>query len=101
MDELCESKPIERGQTYFNKTHLPNGQLLIDICEGLVTQVPDGVVQFAHFTVREYLKSHYENRLLSHADIEWTCLTCVAFKEFDELYPNEDLSFILWLGMDL
>ena len=86
VNELRQAKSIERGQTKFDKEiDLPDEQKLIDTCEGLVKCEKDGIVQFAHSTIREYLRQNYENRLLSHTDIAWTCVTCLGFEKFDEL----------------
>lgn len=90
MDELREAKSIERGQKTLDKSEVPKGHLLIDLCEGLILRATDGRVQFSHFTVREYLKSHYNNHLLLHADIAWSCITCLGFGVFGKPCTDND-----------
>jgi hypothetical protein len=63
--------------------NLPQPQILIDICHGLVVHRSDGILQFAHFTVQEYLQSHCSSQLLSNVDIAHTCITYLLLDKFE------------------
>jgi hypothetical protein len=89
MNELREALSISPGQKTFNDTLLPDAQKLIEICEGLVLCGPDGIVQFAHFTVQEYLHLHCNSKLLPEAELAKTCLTYLGFEEFDRIYDGD------------
>jgi hypothetical protein len=95
MKELREALSVSPGQKTFNEALLPDAQKLIEICEGLVICVPVGTfqfehfpvlsafctVQFAHFTVQEFLQLHCNSQLLPHAEIAMTCWTYLGFEE--------------------
>ena len=83
MDELREALSVDPGQKSFHTSHLPIAQKLIEICEGLVICLPNGIVQFAHVTIQDFLRLHCQSQLLSNADIATTCLTYYGFKDFD------------------
>jgi hypothetical protein len=85
MNELREALSVSPGQKTFNEALLPDAQKLIEICEGLVICIPDGTVQFAHFTVQEFLHLHCNSKLLPEAELATTCLTYLGFQEFDTI----------------
>jgi hypothetical protein len=93
MNELREALSISPGQKTFNEVLLPDAQQLIEICEGLVICIPDGTVQFAHFTVQEYLHLHCNSKLLPEAELAKTCLTYLGFEEFETI---RDADTALW-----
>ena len=84
MEELREALSVKSKQKdLLKEALLPPSQVLIQICEGLIHDM-DGVIQFAHFTVPEFLKSKYEEPLLSDTVIGSTCLTYLGFNVFNE-----------------
>jgi hypothetical protein len=83
MDELREALSVNLGQKSLKSSRLPIAHKLIDICEGLVICLPNGIVQFAHITVQEFLQLHCQSQLLSNAYIARICLTYFGFKEFN------------------
>ncbi|KAF2677177.1 hypothetical protein K458DRAFT_436809 [Lentithecium fluviatile CBS 122367] len=59
---------------------------------GPIIEIRDGMVQFVHFTSREYLFEEQSGRFLvkqdGHIEILSTCLTYCSFRSFDHVYDD-------------
>ena len=58
---------------------------IIHYCQGLVElDHNSGIIRFTHYTVQEFLKENYQDRLLAPTDLAKVCLTYLTFDVFED-----------------
>src|SRR5271170_477514 len=84
MNELREAISVRDGDKELHEEFLLHPDELESVCEGLlVYEKSSEIVQFAHFSVQEFLGDCYTKDLLSCIDLTKTCLTYLRFDEFN------------------
>ncbi|KAL7928629.1 hypothetical protein V8C35DRAFT_317810 [Trichoderma chlorosporum] len=82
--EVQNALAIERGDTCLDDDGIPNRDLLVSVCSGMV-MINDSsdTISFVHYTAQEYFQRGGQ-RLLDHAnrEIAATCLTYLHFDSF-------------------
>src|SRR5437762_3072287 len=92
IDELREVLSIETQppDTELFPKYFISPILLIHFCQSLIEfDENSGIVRFTHYTVEEFLKKKYQDKLLSLAELAKICLTYLTFDIF-ELGPCSD-----------
>jgi len=83
QDEVREAIAVRIGQTKLPKP-LIHADVLVQYCHGLVViDESTGIMRFSHFTVKEFLNTHYQEHLLSKIECGRVCLTYLAFNVFE------------------
>lgn len=94
MDEIQEilSIRIDPPDSILYPEYFISPNQVINSCQGLVELDHDsGILQFTHYTVQEFLKDKYLDKLLGPTDLAKICLTYLTFHIFDcGPCPNED-----------
>ncbi|KAF2731690.1 hypothetical protein EJ04DRAFT_442513, partial [Polyplosphaeria fusca] len=92
VTELQHALAIEHGDTDLDEDGIPNRDLLVSVCAGIV-MIDDNsdTITLVHYTTQEYFQRS-GSRLLYHAnrDIAQACLTYLQFDAFK--HPIEDLA---------
>jgi len=95
MTELLDALVVEPpglGESFYavlQETHEPSA--ILECCKGLVIyEESSELVRFAHYTVQEFITTHMQESIPSEIDLAKTCLTYLAFIEFDGPQPCED-----------
>ena len=81
---IQQALAVEVGDTFFDVENLPDEDLLISVCAGLVTVHRDrGVVALVHQTTEEYFERKRSDLFPEAQGILLrTCLTILSFDEF-------------------
>lgn len=83
--ELCYAFAVEPGDDHLDETGLPEAELLIGICWGLVSlEAGSGTIRLAHYTVQEYFTANDELFAGVEADISRTCLNYLLLTKYPE-----------------
>ena len=95
--ELCEAISINPGDTFLNREGIPAAEEILRCCSSLVRKSTDGYgLEFAHFTVKEYLEKldevtdnefgayHIQN-LPCHIELAEVCLTYLNLDDFRQV----------------
>ena len=83
MNELLEALVVEDGDQELQREYMLQPADVIDCCKSLVVyESSSGMVRFTHYTVQEYIEA-IEHKLLGNIAMAKTCLTYLAFDEFD------------------
>ena len=94
MDELQEVLSIETQppDTELYPEYFIDPVQIIHYCQGLVEfDENSGIVRFTHYTVQEFLKAKYQDKLLSPTDLAKVCLTYLTFDIFEHgPCPNKE-----------
>jgi len=93
--ELQEAIGIRpnKGQIALPKYFVPS-DALVRHCQGLITIDDDaGIVRFTHFTVQEFLNTHYRKNLLSTVELAKACLTYLTYDIFESGPCPDEASF--------
>jgi len=91
MDELRELLLIRNGATELNHSDLYEPGYILDACQSLLIYgKSSGVVRFAHYAVRDFLRNDYKG-LPSTTDLAIDCVTYLNFETFESV-PTLDLS---------
>ncbi|KAF3067912.1 26S proteasome non-ATPase regulatory subunit 10 [Trichoderma lentiforme] len=90
VTEMQHALAIEQDDTYLDEDGIPNPDLLVSVCAGLV-MINDNsnTISFVHYTTQEYF-NRGGKRLLGSAngDIASTCLTYLRFDSFSRRIEN-------------
>ena len=98
MDELLEALAVgpddddsdEDDQDLIHENMLQPFQI-IECCKSLVLyEESSGLVRFTHYTVQEFIARHIQQNLPPAIDLAKTCLTYLAFDEFDYVCYDEN-----------
>ncbi|KAI9148367.1 26S proteasome non-ATPase regulatory subunit [Paramyrothecium foliicola] len=92
VTEIQTALAIEQGDSSLDEDGIPNRDLLVSICAGMVMINNTGdTISLVHYTAQEYFQRSGK-RLLDHAnkDIAATCMTYLQFDSFN--YEISDLS---------
>ena len=80
---IQQALAVEKEDTFLDNENIPDGDLLISVCTGLVEVHRDGIVGLVHFTTQEYFeRKGHELFPEAQEEILQTCLTFLSFKEF-------------------
>lgn len=101
MDELLEALVVEeveldeiessfRLEDVLQDVLKPSA--VIDCCKSLIIyEESSQLVRFTHFTVQEYITDHLHSDLPSISHLSKTCLTYLAFPEFEDIsFPDNE-----------
>ena len=105
LEELQEAVAFESSDSFWDKDKIPDGNLMIETCRGLLIRDEDDMtVRFAHHTVQQYLLSGpvisipegsrflVSNLSESKAFVGQVCVTYLSFHDFETqitLRPSE------------
>ena len=95
MLELQHALAVETGDTNLDEDNIPEEEMLLSVCNGLVTYEKEGdFLALVHYTFQQYLE-HKAESLFPEAqvDIVRTCLTYLSFDEFEQGPCHEDQDF--------
>ena len=84
LSTIQQALAVEKEDTSLDNENIPDGELLVSVCTGLIEVHPDGgIVGLVHFTAQEYFeRKGHELFPEAQEDILRTCLTFLSFKEF-------------------
>lgn len=92
--ELQHALAVKPGDIFLGEDGLPEKDLLISVCGGLLSVQDDDTVTFIHYTAQEYLDqrapSLFEDARISIAQ---TCLTYLSFKDLAHGASTNDEDF--------
>ncbi len=91
--ELCEAISIEPGEEHFDRDAVPPEDEVLRCCSSLVRVSASGMMELAHFTVKEFLvglehrqdngfSAYRINKLSDDLQLATACLTYLLFKDF-------------------
>lgn len=84
LPTIQQALAIETEDTSLDKENIPDGELLVSVCTGLIEVHRDGgIVGLVHFTTQEYFeRKGHDIFPEAHEEILRTCLTILSFEEF-------------------
>jgi hypothetical protein len=84
MQELLTALAVQDHDSQFYREYCADPHDVIDCCQSLVTHDErTDSVQFAHFTVQQFLASEVAPPVLTHVALAKTCLTYLNFEVFE------------------
>ena len=90
-DELCHALGVEMGSEDLDLENLPDLQIVLSSCCGLVTvDASSSVVRLVHFSLQEYLLNNSALFQSPHSAIAEVCLTYLNFSCLWDLSPTPD-----------
>jgi hypothetical protein len=92
VTEIRHALAVEPGDVKFDEEALPDEDLLVSVCAGLVTiDQESNIIRLVHYTTQEYFE-HVRMAQFPRAQISIavTCLTYVSFNVFAEGCCNSD-----------
>lgn len=86
MLEIQHALAVETGDSMLDEDNIPEQELLLSVCNGLVTfEKEGGFLALVHYTFQQYLERKAEKLFPeAQADIVRTCLTYLSFDEFGQ-----------------
>ncbi len=92
VDEIRCALAVESGDTDMDEEALPDEDLLVSVCAGLVTIDRDSnVIRFVHYTTQEYFERNRVDRFRTAlTEIVRTCLIYLSFNKFADGYCKTD-----------
>lgn len=99
MLEIRHALAVETGDSALDEDNIPEEDLLLSVCNGLVTNEKEGgFLALVHYTFQQYLEQKGDCLFPeAQVDIVRTCLTYVSFDEFEQGPCHEDKDFELRL----
>ena len=84
--EIQHALAVEAGDTTLDEDNIPEEELLLSVCNGLVTYGKEGgFLTLVHYTFQQYLEQKAETLFPNaQADIARTCLTYLSFDDFEQ-----------------
>ena len=84
--ELQHALAVETGDPMLDEDNVPEQELLLSVCNGLVTYEKEGgFLALVHYTFQQYLERKAKNFFPeAQVDIVRTCLTYLSFDEFEQ-----------------
>jgi ankyrin repeat protein len=102
INELRYALAVEVGTTYLNIDALPETDIMVQVCVGLVTiDERDGIIRLVHYTTQEYFEKTQETWFpKAENDITTTCATYLNFTIFKSRLcaSYDDLTERLWMN---
>ena len=96
--ELQHALAVEPGDPCFDEDGIPDMELVLSVCTGMVTIRENGTMGLVHYTAQEYFERNSSKYFSdAHTDIAQTCLTYVSFDEFAQGACPDDEAFDLRL----
>lgn len=85
MTELQHAVAVEAGNLELDEDSIPDKEILVSICAGLVTHDTESdVLRMAHYTVQEYFEGEGKSWVQdAETDIATTCITSLSFRKFE------------------
>ena len=99
---LCEAVSISTGDTFLNREGIPAVEEILRCCSSLVRRSASGSgLEFAHFTVKEYLQkldevadnefgAYHIQPLLCNIELAEVCLTYLNLDDFTQLDVTDE-----------
>ena len=86
MLEIQHALAVETGDSMLDEDNIPEQELLLSVCNGLVTfEKEGGFLALVHYTFQQYLERKAENLFPeAQVDIVRTCLTYLSFSKFKQ-----------------
>lgn len=83
--EVQHALAVEPNDTALDEEGIPDEDILISACAGLVTvDMESSVVRLVHYTAQEYFESTFQTRLMPFkTEIALTCITYLSFTTLD------------------
>ncbi|KAL7944011.1 hypothetical protein V8C42DRAFT_327511 [Trichoderma barbatum] len=106
--ELQHALAVEQGEPAFDEQNMPDIELVVSVCAGLVTIDNDSnIIRLVHYTAQEYFEQEYEKWLPEpQSQITTTCITYLSYKVFervsegtwplDQTYPFYEYAALHW-----
>lgn len=94
VEEIQTALAIKPDDTYVKDDALPDIDILLSSCAGIVTIDEEAqVLRFVHYTFQEYFARKFSSTALKDVNIEisLTCLTYLLFEEFKNGWCTNDL----------
>lgn len=93
--ELQHALAVVPGASEFDEQNLPDIELLVSVCAGLVTMDKAGnSIQLAHYTAQEYLQQTHEKWFPeSQSKITTTCVTYLSYEVFENRSLADNIDF--------
>lgn len=95
MLELQHAMAVEAGDSILDEDNIPDGGLLLSVCNGLVTfEKEGGFLALVHYTFQQYLEQK-AGSLFPEAQVEIvrTCLTYLCLDDFEQGPCHRDQDF--------
>jgi hypothetical protein len=93
VDTLQHALAVEEDSTDINESDLPDIQMVISLCVGLVAVDREGGnIRLVHETTQQYLQKYFRDvrKEDGDAEIAKTCLTYFSFPAFSHPFRNEE-----------
>ena len=99
MLEIKHALAVETGDSFLDEENIPEEELLLSICNGLVTYEEEGsFLALVHYSFQQYLEQKAESLFpQAHTELVRTCLTYLCFDEFERGPCHRDHDFRLRL----
>ncbi|UKZ78532.1 hypothetical protein TrVFT333_006275 [Trichoderma virens FT-333] len=83
--ELRHALGVEHGESTFDEQNMPDIELMVSVCAGLVTIDNDSnIIRLVHYTAQEYFQQAHDTWLREpQAEITTTCITYLSYKVFE------------------
>ncbi|EHK18518.1 uncharacterized protein TRIVIDRAFT_225823 [Trichoderma virens Gv29-8] len=83
--ELRHALGVEHGESTFDEQNMPDIELMVSVCAGLVTIDNDSnIIRLVHYTAQEYFQQAHDTWLQEpQAEITTTCITYLSYKVFE------------------
>jgi hypothetical protein len=82
--ELQYALAVRVGMQELDKDFIPDVEVILSICAGLVTVGKNNIIGLVHYTTQEYFERTWETWFPdAHTDITKTCATYLSFKAFE------------------
>jgi ankyrin repeat protein len=94
VKEIQTALAIKPDDTYLKEEALPDIDILVSSCAGIVTIDEEAqVLRFVHYTFQEYFARKFSSTALGDVNIEISraCLTYLLFEEFKNGWCTDDL----------
>ena len=92
VKEIQHAIAVEPGENELDEEALPDEELLISVCAGIVTiDQESNIIRLVHYTTQEYFERNRVNIFPNgQTSITMTCLTYLSFDVFADGYCSSD-----------
>ena len=96
--EIQHALAVQPGDAFFDEDGLPEKDLIISVCCGILSLQEDEIVTFIHYTTKEYFDRQRSSFLKGAEEkISQICLTYLSFEDFSQGASENDKDFELRL----